>query len=198
MREVPVTTDLPAALFREIGRVIVAYAKLEHRLSAMLYVLLGVDPKRGRLAVREPRATDRVEVIRDLIQVGKIDVATDMKLLADAVDQAQRERDQLAHGIWLHDPVTKATWLRLTKGSWQPIKGQRGKTKRVVMPQSIRFDVPECRELRKLISETATMITLLGNEVDSALAASRKKPSAQHQPARRHRDRSRATSQPQP
>jgi hypothetical protein len=52
MREVPVTTDLPAALFREIGRVVVAYANLEHRLSTMIYVLLGVDPKRGRLAVQ--------------------------------------------------------------------------------------------------------------------------------------------------
>src|SRR5438477_10258483 len=141
----------------------------------MIYVLLGVDPKRGRLAVREPSATDRLEVIRDLIQLGKLSVSTDKKLLADAIDGAQRGRNQLAHGIWLRDPERNTTFLRVATGSWQPQKGQRGKTKRQVTPEGILFGLTECSELQRIIAETLKMVDELGAEVDAALAASRKK-----------------------
>ena len=72
MRTAAITTDVPAMMLREIGRVVVAYANLEYLLSEVIYLLLDVDPKRGRLAVREPRATDRLDVIQDLILLSKL------------------------------------------------------------------------------------------------------------------------------
>lgn len=167
MRLLTATTDLPTALFREIGRVIVAYANLEHRLSAVIHTLLGLDPKRGRLAVREPRASDRVEIIKDLIELADIPVSVDLKVLMQTVDKAQRERDWIAHGLWLSDPKHNAIRLRLTKAQWQPVKGQRGKTKRVLKPESIQFGIDECRTLQRVIFEAIDMVDTVRHDVQS-------------------------------
>lgn len=196
MRESPIVTDLPISLLREIGRVTVTYANLEDRLSKVIYLLLDIDPKRGRLAVREPRATDRLEVIRDLMQLSNITVSIDMQNLAANMSRIQRERDQLAHGIWVRESVTKKTYLRLIKGSWQPIKGLRGKTSRRVTPQGIIFGVDECRELVRSIADTAEAIEHLGYQIDASLQSSRKTPNGQHPRADRHQGHTRATFRP--
>ena len=42
--------DLPASLFREIGRVITAHSVVELYLNNIVYDVVGVDPKIGRLS----------------------------------------------------------------------------------------------------------------------------------------------------
>jgi hypothetical protein len=195
MRMAPITVDLPAALLREIGRVIVRYANLEHRLNDVIYLLVDVDPKRGRLAVREPRATDRLEIIRDLVELTQMRITVDLKSVAKILEPVQRKRDQLAHGIWLRDPTTKDIYLRLTRGTWQPIKGQRGKTSRSVTPEGIIFGVDECRELAQSISEAAETIEFLGYEIDAELHASRI-PNKQLPKKNLNEDHTRATFRP--
>ena len=77
MKLAPVVVDLPANLCREIGRVIISFANLEHRLSVLLYVLMRIPPEIGRLAVREPRATDRFDLAMDLFGVRKLPFGDD-------------------------------------------------------------------------------------------------------------------------
>jgi hypothetical protein len=120
VRELPVVLNLSPLLCREIGRVITRHAYLEWRLSKIIYALLSVGPKEGRLAVREPRATDRLVLIRDLVHLKGLEIRADLDLLAEAIDSVTRQRDQLAHGIWLRDSATQTFFLRLTKVSGSP------------------------------------------------------------------------------
>ena len=85
MRELPVVTKLSIALTREIGRVIVGHTLLEHCLSRITYKLIDVDPKIGRLAIREPRTADRLELIFDLTEVQGIQLKIDKTLYRDPV-----------------------------------------------------------------------------------------------------------------
>jgi hypothetical protein len=129
----PIVTDLPVNLLREIGRVMVCQAHLEWRLSIILYDLLDLDRTAGRLAVREPRAPEYLDLIQDLMELRKVSAPnTDFATLREALVATTNQRDQLAHGIWGRPRGSQRVYLRLTKGHWQP--EVKGKVKRKILP----------------------------------------------------------------
>jgi len=84
-----------------------------------------------------------------------------------------KQRNQLAHGVWVRDPDTGTLILRVTKGSWQPVKGQRGKTKRLVSPEGIEFGRDDAIALRLAAEHLAHAIDAFGLEVRSLLRSRR-------------------------
>src|SRR5258708_11874622 len=59
--------ELRIPFSREIGRVIVHFAYFEQCVQEMVWDAMGVSEAVGRIAIREPRITDRLEMLRDLI-----------------------------------------------------------------------------------------------------------------------------------
>jgi hypothetical protein len=96
---VAATLGLPASLFREIGRAISAHSVLELSLNNIVYDLAGVDSTIGRLAIREPRTSDRIDLIIRMMALRKIATNVDMKALRKAVEKSTERRDWLAHGV---------------------------------------------------------------------------------------------------
>ena len=175
MQKLPVVTDLPDDMMRAIGRVIVEYAMLELQLSRVIYDLLKVDPKAGRLAVREPRATDRLEVIFDLADLRGLDLEHEKPIFRKAIQTCVTERDRIAHGVWVRGTKTNELMLRLTKGSWQPVKGQRGKTKRLVTPEATPYSVADITAIGDTINLTSHRVAELREAIGSAVVASKSK-----------------------
>jgi hypothetical protein len=58
--------DIPAPLAREIGRFLVTWAHFEHYVQAIIWTALKLGEEEGRLTVREPRVTERIDMIREL------------------------------------------------------------------------------------------------------------------------------------
>jgi hypothetical protein len=85
-RELPITLKLPSFLLRDIGRIITHHSVLEWKLSRIVYTLLGIDPVAGRIAVREPRTTDRLEMIVDLLKLKGISVSADLDGIREALE----------------------------------------------------------------------------------------------------------------
>src|SRR5262245_47175716 len=67
--------DLPALLNREIGRIVVRWAYFEHHIQKMIWaVAFDADPKGaalGRIAIQEPRAADRLDLLERVAAVRK-------------------------------------------------------------------------------------------------------------------------------
>jgi hypothetical protein len=61
------TIDLPTCLFEEIGRITIIFSRIEWLLGRIAYAVLGLDRTEGRIAVREPRATERLDMISQLL-----------------------------------------------------------------------------------------------------------------------------------
>jgi hypothetical protein len=57
---------IPAPLAREIERFLVTWAHFEHYVRAVVWTLVEVGQEKGRLADREPRVPDRLDMIRDI------------------------------------------------------------------------------------------------------------------------------------
>ena len=111
--------DINASLAREIGRFIVAWSYFEAYVQGLVWSALRLSPEQGRITVREPRVTDRLDMIRDLGELGKFEI--DYVLLLDIRTRASTlaaKRHLLAHSVWTFDKVA-AKWCALvTRGSW--------------------------------------------------------------------------------
>jgi hypothetical protein len=114
----PARYDIPAPLAREIGRFLVTWAHFEHYVQATVWSALKISDEQGRIAVREPRVTDRLDMIRDLGEIQNLEM--DYVLLKEIRGKAgplAGKRHLLAHSLW---QKYDDTWCAIvTRGAWQ-------------------------------------------------------------------------------
>jgi hypothetical protein len=112
--------DIPAPLAREIGRFLVVWAHFEHYVQALVWSALEINAATGRIAIREPRVTDRIDMLVDLGELQNIEM--DYVLLLDIRKRANSLaglRHILAHSLWTQDKGTGGHWCALiTRGAW--------------------------------------------------------------------------------
>lgn len=173
-RELPITIDLPSSLFRQIGRVVAAHALVEWILNRIVYRLLRLKPVEGRIAVRDPRTTDRLDMITDLLTLNNIAVQTDTKTLREVLDKCYRERDELAHGVWVIDREAGKLFLRLSGGKWQP-PGMNKAVKRRIDLEAREYTSDDAKETYRLIHGALEALSAFEDEIAGALAPLRKK-----------------------
>jgi hypothetical protein len=61
--------ELPSSFSREIGRILVHFAYFEQCVQEMVWQALHLSEAAGRIAVRDPRVTDRLEMLRDVVKL---------------------------------------------------------------------------------------------------------------------------------
>ncbi len=96
--------SLPVMISRKIGQIITEYAYLDYRLKALTWRLAGVSDKVGRLAMRDPRPADKLDLIRDLLFLQDVEVDNaKFQTLKAALAEIDDIRDLLAHGVWTEE-----------------------------------------------------------------------------------------------
>ena len=151
-------TDLPSDLSCQIGISVVLFANLEWSLSRIAYAILGVDRNMGRIAVREPRATDRFDMICELLTYREIESKTDLKLLRQSIEECQETRNLLAHAVWVKEPDYGTFRILKTAGQWQPTPAHPQKTKRKVHPEALEFEVSDAIALNAKLKSALAAI----------------------------------------
>ncbi len=135
--ELEVLVDLPDDILISIGLLVARHSYLEALLVKICYRLAGVDDITGRLAIREPRAHDRLLLIRDLAEHRGCTVRHDlMDLLVRDLSKVTKARDSVAHGIFFKHPETGDILIRNVKGHWQPPGLKKGKMSKRVNPSA--------------------------------------------------------------
>ncbi len=157
MPEYPIRYRLPVPYSTEIGRIITRWAFLEYRLKETTYMLIDVDPKVGRIAIREPRTTDYIDMIRDLMALKSLTTTVDLKKLRKTLEEIQIFRDKLAHGIWAKHDSTKLPVLQVTKGSYALKPGDQ-KTKARIEPLALVVRLTDLKAARRNIERTTITI----------------------------------------
>jgi len=166
---------VPASINRGIGRLLVADSYLDLALVQIVYDLVGVGQKEGRLAIREPRAVERLELIEDLAHVHGIKLQTDLKLLREALEKSTSNRDLVGHGIWFREPTGGGLLVRRLRGSWPKDKTGFRRSRRI-LPQGEHIDEEELAIMLELTEKTIQWIQDLHNEIRDGLKASPRKP----------------------
>lgn len=166
-----ITHDLPKPLKMKIGEIILLYSRLEHDLTGLSHILLQLNKAESRIALKTPRAVDRLEIALDLLAIKKLTPTTDAVALRTLIERCSTLRDQVAHGIFLKAPETNDIYLRLTRGSWPKQMTPAAKIKRFILPQSILYGEDEANEAIAAITEARKIIQQLGAEIDNALVS---------------------------
>ncbi len=101
---------------------------------------MGVDPKLGRIAVRDPRIDDRIEMIGDIAYLRKLQVDPKaLDILEKRANEVLRWRDLLAHGIWI--PKDDGGWMLQNLSGLYPKDHEAEHRKRRINPEGINVDI---------------------------------------------------------
>jgi hypothetical protein len=145
--------DLPATLTREIGRIVVHWANFEYEyfVQTMVWQAMQVNEQVGRLAVREARVADRLELLRDLIQLRN--GSWDEPLFKSILERAKifdAKRNLLAHGIWdVHagSVLEGDVWyVQVARGSWPKSLKDAIEGSKKINPEMVPMKVSDLRE----------------------------------------------------
>ena len=204
MGNVPLTSDLPPSILREIGKICVAYSRIEWLLNKTIYDVLNVSSAEGRLAVRDPAPDQRVELIEDLMKLNNIKCTVErVGELKTFLKEAKTRRDAVAHGVWLRADGDPTLYLRLINGNWTPL-GTVGKTKRRMMLEGLQFTVEDAKEWTALVQTTfkavqvfhAKIINEMNRMVDAGELPDKRPEPSPHR--NRTRDRTSGRRRPPP
>jgi hypothetical protein len=145
--------ELRMPFSREIGRIIVHFAYVEQIVQEMAWGAMEISQPVGRVAVREPRITERLEMVRDLIGLrgGSWNEALYKSIHARASLLAAK-RHLLAHGLWFYHRAKDEWHVQLTRGSWPKSEAELVAGSRKITPESVHITLEELRSVTSQIS----------------------------------------------
>lgn len=170
--------DIPKEITQEVGNLIVRWAYLEHCLQTIVWNLAQVIQPIGRLIVREPRAEDRVRLIKDLAELRGIEV--DESATAAIASQSRsiaQNRDLLAHGHWHYDEETKNWCVVLSRGKWSDDEPHH--RSRCVVPEALFVTDAALQAIVKQLESLIKLAELLSQQVEQQIEPPQEVPPSQ-------------------
>jgi hypothetical protein len=164
----PIVDRLPDPILGLVGEVVTAWAIQENELRRIVYLLLSVDPKRGRLAVKSTRAKDTVDLISDLMHLaGLTSKTTIIPEYGKLLEEIENRRNSLAHNIWLQAP-DGALLLQTLTGVWPANEGGY-RRKRRIDPAGTPVDEESLRDLASTLRNTIAQARTLYAELSASM-----------------------------
>lgn len=159
----PLWVRLPGAYNAAIGRMVSRFAVVESALRQMIYALLEVEPKYGRVAVRNPRVDDSFTMIEDLMSLRGFKTSLDMKELRRLCKQLEQFRDKVAHGVWARHTGSKLPVLQVTAGNYQDEAGRAVKAR--IVPRAVGIAVKDFKSFTDGAVEMVAILKTLAGEL---------------------------------
>lgn len=118
----PVTKPLPAALAGAIGQIIAREAYVEWVLGQVMYSLMEISIKQGRVILKYPRPGQYIAAIRDLYDFHGIEPAVSLEDLSRKLDAADRTRNVLLRSVYMRGSG-RAGEIVIARSPWDPGPG---------------------------------------------------------------------------
>ena len=148
IKNLPLVTDLPSEYSLEIGKIAVHWAHVEWRLRQIMYLILDVTPPVGRIALREAKEPEYLNMIVELMDLGGMTISGEVKELRADLDNWGRWRNRLAHGVWVKHPDTGELMVQATTGQWDKGKLAPGeKLSRKILTEAITVTADFLKEI---------------------------------------------------
>lgn len=131
---VPLATGLPAAIAASIGVTLARHAYLDWVLGQVMYSLMEISIKQGRVIMKLPRPSHYIAAVKDLFGFHGLDTGFDFEDLARRLETSERTRNLLTRSVYMRDSSSKAVAIHLARSPWDP--GPGGETQ----PESQKVD----------------------------------------------------------
>lgn len=164
MATYPVIYRLPTQYSTAIGRHVTRFAALESALRNLIYALLELNPKMGRVAVRNPRIQESFTIIQDLMGLRSFTTTLDVKLLARECKKLEQFRDKIAHGVWVKHSKSDLPVLQVTAGT-HPEKPGGKSIKGRIRPAALRVTLEDFSSYTRGVDFAFKAVTQLSREL---------------------------------
>ena len=118
-RVAPAAQGLPSNVAASIGRTIVRHTFLDQLLAKIIYALLGISIKQGRVIVKLPPPGQYASAVEDLLQFHKVYSRFNFSAFSNKLLAANSARNLLAHSLFIKDVETCQLKIQIVRGSWE-------------------------------------------------------------------------------
>lgn len=167
MQKVTLLDELPVDLNRGIGRIVSAFALLEHNLDLSVSALTGLGHKERRIALFKERTESRLSTCKLLFEVHGLKVSIPEGLTVKKLKMVREARNLFAHGVWTKTQFGYA--VIQTAGSWDH---ESGLGSRKLKPAAVTTDATALAAVLAEVVSLRKGAETLRERVDAALRAS--------------------------
>jgi hypothetical protein len=114
----PIARELPPGLAATVGRIIARHSYLDWLLANILYALLSIPIKQGRVAIKIPPPPLYVRTVSDLLAFLRLHLAFNLEALERKLVAAEQARNILCHSVFTRDARSGKIHIELVSGAW--------------------------------------------------------------------------------
>jgi len=137
----PLTGELPREAAAAVGNLVARHMYLDWLLGQVMYDLMEISIKQGRVILKYPRPGQYIAAIRDLYDFHGIESAVSLEDLSRKLDLADRTRNVLTRSVYMRGPG-KGSSLVIARSPWDP--GPGGETQPETQEVDDKF-LEQCR-----------------------------------------------------
>ena len=119
----PLAADLPEKLAASVGNVIARHAYLDWVLGQVMYDLMEISIKQGRVIMKLPRPRVFVAAVKELFQFHGLEAKFDFEDLARRLELADCATRELTRSIYMRDTSSESLRVQVARSPWDPGPG---------------------------------------------------------------------------
>ncbi|HEX4334215.1 MAG TPA: hypothetical protein VH040_18900 [Usitatibacter sp.] len=150
----PLTGELPRTVAAAVGDLVARHTYLDWLLGQVMYDLMEISIKQGRVIMKLPRPRVFVTAVKDLFEFHGLDAPFDFDTFAEKLEAAHVACRELTRSVYMSDDATAAGAIHLVRSPWDPGPGGD------LQPEAQRVD--------------AKMLSARRRQVDDAVSAAEK------------------------
>jgi hypothetical protein len=160
---VPLAAGLPASIAANIGVTLARHAYLDWVLGQVMYSLMEISIKQGRVIMKLPRPSHYIAAVMDLFEFHGLKTSFDFEDLARKLETSERTRNLLTRSVYMRDSSIKQVAIHLARSPWDP--GPGGETQ----PESQPVDRKFLARRRKEVDDAIRSAERLQSEANKLL-----------------------------
>jgi hypothetical protein len=119
----PLTGELPRDVAQAVGDLVARHTYLDWLLGQVMYDLMEISIKQGRVIMKLPRPRVFVAAVRDLFDFHGLDAPFDFDTFAEKLEAAHVACRELTRSVYMSDDGSATDAIHLVRSPWDPGPG---------------------------------------------------------------------------
>jgi hypothetical protein len=119
----PLTQPLPSDIAAGVGAIVQRHAYLDWLLGQVMYSLMEISIKQGRVIMKLPRPRVYIAAVKELFEFHGLATRYDFDALAQCLEGAENARRELTRSVYMRDTDSRALRIQLVRSPWDPGPG---------------------------------------------------------------------------
>jgi hypothetical protein len=115
--------ELPDAVAASIGATVARHTYLDWVLGQVMYDLMEISIKQGRVIMKMPRPKVYIAAVRELFEFHNLPAKFDFNGLAAKLELADCAMRELTRSVYMRDTSARKTTIQLVRSPWDPGPG---------------------------------------------------------------------------